>query len=76
MLERLSEFSHIAFTSKNGIDAILQRLEDRFPSSEDLVAYIHKCDIQICALGADAEQLKNYNLHADILPEDVRRDDD
>eukprot|EP00210_Caulerpa_lentillifera_P001446 g1388.t1 len=67
-LEKLDQFSHVAFTSKNGISAVIERLQHLKHTQEDLVKYVHDSNVKLCALGADSEELEKHGMTADIKP--------
>lgn len=70
-MEKLNRFSHVAFTSKNGISAVVERLQDLTQTQENLVKYVNDSNVKLCALGADATELERYGLKADITPAEV-----
>ncbi|MDJ0705261.1 MAG: uroporphyrinogen-III synthase [Leptolyngbyaceae cyanobacterium MO_188.B28] len=61
-LQHLNTFDWIAFTSRNGIDALLQRMEQLGLS----LASLNHC--QLCAIGQDAERLTALGLTVDLSP--------
>ena len=61
-LRRLEDFDWLAFTSRNGIDAFLQRIEQL----ELSLATLNRC--QLCAIGQDAERLTALGLTVDLSP--------
>lgn len=61
-LGRIDEFDWIVFTSRNGITAFFQRMNDlNIP-----VSVVQKC--QLCALGEDAESLSSFCGEVDLIP--------
>ncbi|MEH2252630.1 uroporphyrinogen-III synthase [Nostoc sp.] len=61
-LERIDEFDWIVFTSRNGITAFFQRMNDlNIP-----VSVVKKC--HLCALGEDAESLSSFCGKVDLIP--------
>eukprot|EP00775_Hariotina_reticulata_P009061 gene9061-9231_t len=67
-LLQLSSYSHLAFTSKNGILAVLERLTELQGGLEAAAAYIQESGIKLCALGADGEVLQEVGLQVDVSP--------
>jgi len=64
VLQNINSFHWIAFTSRMGIDAFFQRLEQlNLPRS-----MLETC--QICAIGKDAERLSKWGIKADLVPVD------
>ena len=70
-LEKLHQFSHIAFTSRNGIQMVMRQWAKHFADAQTLAAHIRSHKVQICALGADSEALECFHLSADVQPADV-----
>lgn len=69
---RLSEYSHLAFTSRNGIQAVLERLAAQHQGSWAATAdVLNKLPIHCCALGADAGLLQSAGVLEIITPEEV-----
>ena len=62
VLKHLDKFDWLAFSSRNGIDAFLQRMEQLALSLETL-NYCH-----LCAIGKDAERLTALGLTVDLSP--------
>ena len=62
VLRQLDDFDWLAFTSRNGIDAFLQRLEFLGLS----LSTLQRC--QVCAIGQDAERLTTLGLTVDLAP--------
>ncbi|YAF94609.1 MAG: uroporphyrinogen-III synthase [Nodularia sp. CChRGM 3473] len=61
-LNRIHEFNWIAFTSRNGIMAFFERMNDLNISQSALK------NCQLCALGKDAELLLSYCDRVDLVP--------
>ena len=61
-LKHLNQFDWVAFTSRNGIDAFLQRMEQL----ELNLTTLNHC--QLCAIGQDAERLTALGLTVDLSP--------
>ena len=61
-LRRLGDFDWLAFTSRNGINAVLQRMECLGLSTSTL----KRC--QLCAIGQDVERLTALGLTVDLAP--------
>ncbi|WP_375507130.1 uroporphyrinogen-III synthase [uncultured Nostoc sp.] len=61
-LGRIDEFDWIVFTSRNGITAFFQRMNDL----DIPVSVVQKC--QLCALGEDAESLSSFCGEVDLIP--------
>lgn len=61
-LHHLSRFTWIAFTSRTGIQAVAQRLQQlNLPLS-----VLHQC--RVCAIGQDAQQLLDLGIQIDLIP--------
>ncbi|MEH2457589.1 uroporphyrinogen-III synthase [Nostoc sp.] len=61
-LNHIGEFNWIVFTSRNGITAFFQRMNDlNIP-----VSVVQKC--HLCALGEDAESLLSFCGKVDLIP--------
>lgn len=61
-LQQLRNFSWIAFTSRTGIQAFILRLQQL-----DIPLFLlNQC--RICAIGQDAERLKELGIHVDLVP--------
>jgi uroporphyrinogen-III synthase len=67
-LTNLSEFTHIAFTSKNGIHAVLAQLERMHGSTMAARTAVAASGVRICALGADASVLRDAGYPVHLLP--------
>lgn len=63
-LSQIDTFDWIAFTSRNGIDAFFQRLEDLGIS----VSVLKNC--RVSAIGKDAERLANFGVKVDLIPQE------
>lgn len=61
-LKDLSQFDHLAFTSRNGIHAVMHQLAALHGSIEAAVHALHAAQLQCWALGADAEVLKDMSV--------------
>ncbi|PNH12852.1 hypothetical protein TSOC_000191 [Tetrabaena socialis] len=61
-------FSHIAFTSRNGIFAFLDGLSAQLGGVEPAVAWLHRSGLRLCALGADGEVLTDRGLRVHVSP--------
>lgn len=61
-LDHVSDFDWIAFTSRTGINAVCQRLQQRQRYPKVLQ------QSKLCALGKDQEGLQEWGLQADIVP--------
>eukprot|EP00879_Flechtneria_rotunda_P033499 GHRR01037111.1.p1 GENE.GHRR01037111.1~~GHRR01037111.1.p1 ORF type:complete len:233 (+),score=82.37 GHRR01037111.1:216-914(+) len=67
-LQQLHSYSHIAFTSKNGIVAVLERLAALHGSSEAAAQYVADSSVKLCALGADGQVLQQAGLQVQMSP--------
>lgn len=63
-LQHIDAFDWIAFTSRNGIDAFFQRLEDLQINPFVLT------NICFCAIGLDAERLADLGVKVDLVPKE------
>ncbi|KYC40185.1 uroporphyrinogen III synthase [Scytonema hofmannii PCC 7110] len=63
-LQKIEQFDWIAFTSRNGIEAFLQRL-DELQINPLILA---KC--RLCAIGIDSEKLAAFGFKVDIVPKE------
>lgn len=63
-LTQLSTYSHLLFTSKNGISAFLSRLEQVSGSQDRAVELLKSSGMKIYALGADADVLRAAGITA------------
>lgn len=57
-LRDLDSFTHLAFTSKNGIAATLAALEAMHGGPQAAADALNRSKVKICALGADGDALK------------------
>ena len=64
VLHKINTFDWITFTSRNGIDAFFQRLQNLRINSSVLK---NSC---LCAIGKDAEKLTTLGLEVDLIPEE------
>jgi uroporphyrinogen-III synthase len=63
-LTNINKFDWIAFTSRNGIEAFFQRLNDlKIPKS-----ILQECSL--CAIGKDAERLSEFCGKVDLIPQE------
>jgi uroporphyrinogen-III synthase len=65
-LEDLESHTHIAFTSKNGIYAVLHELERL--QGDAAQQYVRDSGVQLCALGADAHVLEAAGYEVHVTP--------
>ncbi len=66
-IEHLFGYDWIVFTSVNGVDYFLRRLETRGHQIDELD------DLRICAIGdATAERLTAAHVHVDVIPEEFK----
>lgn len=70
-LEDLSQYSDIAFTSRNGIHAVMDLLQGLHGSRQAALHALQECRAQCWALGADAEALRNLGLQKVHTPTEV-----
>ena len=68
-LGELSGFSHIAFTSKNGINAVLHELENLYGASAK--SAVDESGVKLCALGADAQALEAAGYPVHVVPHEA-----
>ena len=61
-LQNLSRFDHVAFTSRNGIHAVMHQLASLHGSKEAAVHTMHAAQVQCWALGSDAEVLRDMGV--------------
>lgn len=62
LLQNISQFDWIAFTSRNGIDGLIERLELLNLS----LSILHSC--KLSAIGKDVERLQELGLNVDLIP--------
>lgn len=65
-LRQLPSFTHVAFTSKNGISAVMARLRQLHGSDEAAAEQLR--GVSCWALGADAEMLRGLGLEVQTPP--------
>ena len=66
-------YTHIAFTSRNGIHAFLDALEAHYGSDQALTKLRNGSSrTTFCALGADAELLHSAGIIDVLAPQEVR----
>lgn len=64
VLQHIHRFDWITFTSRNGIDAFFQRLQNLNLS----LSMLETC--QLCAIGKDAERLAAFGFEVDLIPKE------
>lgn len=69
-LLQLQGFTHIAFTSRNGIQAVLQRLEMLHDGAEAARAAVKASGVKLCALGRDALALTEAGYSCAVTPQE------
>ncbi|KAI8476767.1 MAG: tetrapyrrole biosynthesis, uroporphyrinogen III synthase [Monoraphidium minutum] len=68
-LGSLSSFDLLAFTSKNGIYAVMGRLQALRGGPEAAVAHMRESGVKLCALGADGKVLRReFGLEVTVSP--------
>ncbi|KAL0033567.1 hypothetical protein WJX79_003970 [Trebouxia sp. C0005] len=67
-MQNLSQYDHIAFTSRNGIHAVMQRLEELQGSPQAALQALSDGKVQCWALGADAQLLRAYGVQSVQTP--------
>ena len=70
-LRDLSQYSDIAFTSRNGIHAVMELLQGLHGSPDAALQALQTCKAQCWALGADAEALRELGVHNVQMPKEV-----
>ena len=66
-------YTHIAFTSRNGINAFLDALRAHYGSDQALAKLRNSSSrTTFCALGADAELLHSVGIIDVLTPQEVR----
>ena len=70
-MQSLSQYDHIAFTSRNGIYAVMQRLEELQGSAQAALQALNDSKVQCWALGADAQLLRAYGVQSVQTPAEV-----
>eukprot|EP00892_Ulva_mutabilis_P012592 jgi/Ulvmu1/9705/UM055_0043.1 len=68
-LRNLPAFTHVAFTSKNGINAVLQELDRIYRASARTI--VEDSGVRLCALGADAQALEAAGYPVHVLPQEA-----
>ncbi len=69
-LQSLEQYTHVAFTSRNGIQAVLDALEA--PKSDGMTPEgLSSQGVCCCALGADAELLHQAGVSNVLTPKEV-----
>mmetsp|Transcript_15906 Transcript_15906/g.37700 ORF Transcript_15906/g.37700 Transcript_15906/m.37700 type:complete len:290 (+) Transcript_15906:337-1206(+) len=67
----LEDYTHIAFTSSNGITAVLDRLEALHGGKAGALKAVHRAGLRCCALGADADVLESHGVPCSIRPKEA-----
>lgn len=68
-LANLRSYSHIAFTSRNGITTVLERLATLHDGdAAAAAAYVRGTGVRLCALGADGDVLQAAGLPVHLSP--------
>ena len=70
-LSRLQSYTHLAFTSRNGIQAVLERLAAAHGSLQEAAAHLNALPLRCCALGADAGMLAEAGVREVLTPQEV-----
>ena len=70
-LQGIEQYTHIAFTSRNGIQAVLDALGALTCDSKSAARLLNNPSIQCCALGADAELLYQAGISNVLSPKEV-----
>ncbi len=70
-LSHLERYSHLAFTSRNGIAAVLEQLATMHGSLQAAAAHLNALPLRCCALGADAEMLADAGVYNVLTPQEV-----
>ncbi|BDA45398.1 hypothetical protein COCOBI_07-1850 [Coccomyxa sp. Obi] len=70
-LSHLDRYSHLAFTSRNGIAAVLERLATMHGSLPAAAAHLNTLPLRCCALGADAEMLADAGVDNVLTPQEA-----
>ncbi|HEX8853440.1 MAG TPA: uroporphyrinogen-III synthase [Pyrinomonadaceae bacterium] len=66
-IENLYGYDWIVFTSANGVEHFMRRLEAQGRAVEDLD------ELRVCAVGeATADRLRDANVHVDVVPEQFK----
>lgn len=70
-LQSLNQYTHIAFTSRNGIRVFLDALEATTSKSRAVGDVLSGGSVRCCALGADAELLQQAGVSNVLTPKEV-----
>ena len=70
-LQSLDQYTHIAFTSRNGIRVVLDALEASTSNSGAVGDVLSGGSTRCCALGADAELLQQAGVSNVLTPKEV-----
>ena len=70
-LLQLDRYSHLAFTSRNGIAAMLERLVVMHGGLQAAAMHLNALPLRCCALGADAELLADAGVDDVLTPLEV-----
>ena len=73
-LQSLKQYTHVAFTSRNGIQAVLDALGASTCDNRAAAGLLNSPSIQCCALGADAELLYQAGVSNVLMPQEVSND--
>ena len=71
-LSRLQSYTHLDFTSRNGIQAVLTRLAAAHGSLLAAAAHLNALPLRCCALGSDAEMLAEAGVREVSTPQEVQ----
>ena len=72
-LQSLEQYTHVAFTSRNGIQAVLDALAASGCDSSAVKRILNSQSVRCCALGADAELLYQAGVSNVLTPKEVRK---
>lgn len=67
----MEQYTHIAFTSRNGIQAVLDALDSSCADGGTPKEILNSSSIRCCALGADAELLYEAGVSNVLTPKEV-----
>lgn len=67
----LDQYTHLAFTSRNGIQAVLDTLQSSCSGAPAPGDFLSRHSIRCCALGADAELLQGAGVSDVLTPAEV-----
>ena len=70
-LGNLSQYSDIAFTSRNGIHTVMELLQGLHGSQDAALHALQECKAHCWALGADAEALRSLGVQNVQTPSEV-----